>query len=231
MGRVVLDGSISDADLRLAIYRQVLSEEELAAAVDDADRIMRPLDDDYFDLLADRYSHLRQFAPSLLSAFNFRSSEIDQELVQAIDLVRRLNTTGRRKVPEDAPISFVPARWRSYVIDDEGRIDRRFYELCVLWELRAALRAGDVWVEGSRRYADPETYLIARSEWPEKRGEACRLIGAPEDGAERLQERQVELESILARLDRGFPQNDYVRLVGDDLTVAASPRRRSARKC
>jgi hypothetical protein len=74
MGRVVLDESISDADLRAAIYRQVLSEEDLAAAVDDADRIMRPLDDDYFDLLADRYSHLRQFAPSLLGAFSFRSS-------------------------------------------------------------------------------------------------------------------------------------------------------------
>ena len=29
-----------------------------------------------------------------------------------------------------------------------------------------ALRAGDVWVEGSRRYADPETYLIPRAEWP-----------------------------------------------------------------
>jgi hypothetical protein len=220
MGRVVLDPSISDADLRAAIYRQVLSEEELAAAIDDADRIMRPLDDDYFDLLADPYSHLRQFPPSLLSAFSFRSSDVDQELVQAIELVRRLNATGRRKVPEDAPIRFVPARWRTYVIDDDGRIDRRFYELCVLWELRAALRAGDVWVDGSRRYADPETYLISREEWPAKRAEACRLIGAPESGEERLQERQAELESILARLDRGFPQNDYVRLVGDDLTVA-----------
>jgi TnpA family transposase len=220
MGRVVLDPSISDADLRVAIYRQVLSEQELAAAVDDADRIMRPLDDDYFDLLADRYSHLRQFAPSLLSAFNFRSSDVDQELVAAIELVHQLNVSGRRKVPEDAPVSFVPARWRTYVIDDDGRIDRRFYELCVLWELRAALRAGDVWVEGSRRYADPDTYLIPRAEWPAKRTEACRLIGAPENGAERLRERQVELESILARLDRGFPKNDYVRLVGDDLTVA-----------
>ena len=88
MGRVVLDTSISDADLRAAIYRQVLPEEDLAAAVADADQIMRPLDDDYFDLLAERYSHLRQFVPSLLSAFTFRSSDLDQELVQAIELVR-----------------------------------------------------------------------------------------------------------------------------------------------
>ena len=95
MGRVVLDPSISDADLRKAIYRRVLSEEELAAAVDDADRIMRPLDDDYFDLLADRYGHLRQFTPSLLNALSFRSSVFDHELVQAVDLLRRLNEEHR----------------------------------------------------------------------------------------------------------------------------------------
>ena len=29
-------------------------------------------------------------------------------------------------------------------------------------ELRAALRAGDVWLESSRRYSDPETYLIPK---------------------------------------------------------------------
>jgi len=34
MGRVVLNSDIADADLRAAIYRQVLSEDELAAAVD-----------------------------------------------------------------------------------------------------------------------------------------------------------------------------------------------------
>jgi len=38
--------------------RHVLSDEELGVAVDDTDRIMRPLDDDYFDLLADRHGHL-----------------------------------------------------------------------------------------------------------------------------------------------------------------------------
>jgi hypothetical protein len=35
-----------------------------------------------------------------------------------------------------------------------------------------------------------------------------------------LQQRQAELEAIPARLDRGFPQNEYVRLVGDDLTIS-----------
>jgi alkanesulfonate monooxygenase SsuD/methylene tetrahydromethanopterin reductase-like flavin-dependent oxidoreductase (luciferase family) len=101
------------------------------------------------------------------------------------------------------------------VIDADGRIDRRYYELCTLWELRAAPRAGDVWVDGSRRYANPETYLISREHWPARRAEACRLTGTPEDRADRLRQRQAAIESSQDRLELGFPQNEYVRLVGD----------------
>ena len=35
-------------------------------------------------------------------------------------------------------------------------MDRRFYELCVLSELKNALRSGDIWVEGSRQFKDFE---------------------------------------------------------------------------
>ena len=37
-----------------------------------------------------------------------------------------------------------------------GGIDRRFYELCALSELKNALRSGDVWVPGSRQFKDFE---------------------------------------------------------------------------
>ena len=42
-----------------------------------------------------------------------------------------------------------------------GTIDRRYYELCVLSELRDRLRAGDVWVTGSRQYRSYEERLIS----------------------------------------------------------------------
>jgi hypothetical protein len=132
IGRVV-NTDVADADLRAAIFRQVLSENELAATVDDAERITRPLDDNYFDLLGERYSHLRQVAPALLDALSLRSSALDDDgLLDAIDLLRRLNQTGRRRVADSAATNFVPARWQSYVIDADGRIDRRYYELCAL---------------------------------------------------------------------------------------------------
>lgn len=45
------------------------------------------------------------------------------------------------------------------VVTDVGA-DRRHYELCVLAELKNVLRAGDIWVQGSRQFKDFEDYLV-----------------------------------------------------------------------
>jgi hypothetical protein len=66
------------------------------------------------------------------------------------------------------------------------------------------LRAGDAWLEGSRRYANPESYLIPPVRWPDLRPEVCALTQTSEDGAARLRERQAELEMLLRRLDDEF---------------------------
>ena len=57
-------------------------------------------------------------------------------------------------------MALVTDAWRRYIREPDGRISRRYYELCTLWHLRSALRAGNIWVEHSRRYANPDTYLI-----------------------------------------------------------------------
>jgi TnpA family transposase len=203
LGRLVLDPAVADQHLRAAIARR-LPLDKLRTAVEECDRLVRPLDDNYFDLLADRYGYLRQFTPALLAACTFRSTVADDPLLDAVALLRRLNEEERRGIPRDAPLGFVPPKWKPYVVSGRGRrrrIDRRYYELCALTELRSALRAGDVWLVGSRRYADPDSYLIAHERWPAMRAEACRLMQAPPDGAQRLHERQQELEDLLARFD------------------------------
>jgi hypothetical protein len=42
----------------------------------------------------------------------------------------------------------------------DAGIDRHYYEFCTLSELHNTLRAGDVWVSGSRQFKDFEDYLI-----------------------------------------------------------------------
>jgi TnpA family transposase len=218
LARIVLDPAVADEAVRTAIYAEV-PPLHLMAAVEEAVKLLRPLDDNYFDFVVQRYSYVRTFTPTLLAAFAFRSHQRNDPLLQAVALLTQLNQARRRKVPDDAPLAFVPPKWQPYVLEANGQIDRRYYELCVLWELRHALRAGDVWLLGSRRYADPETYLISHDRWPVLRAEACALMHVPEQGIERLAQRQQELEARLTALDQRLRHSSAVRIEQGDLVV------------
>ncbi len=80
-------------------------------------------------------------------------------MLDAIEVIRTLNADNSRKVPSDAPTAFIKKRWVKLVFSGEG-IDRRYYELCALSELKNSLRSGDMWVEGSRQFKDFDEYLV-----------------------------------------------------------------------
>lgn len=117
-------------------------------------------------------------------------------------LLQALNESGTCAVPQDAPTGFVSDAWWEYLLDAKGNLSRRYYELAVLWELRLALRSGDIYVEHARRYADPNTYLIPANIWPSQREEVIRLTHTPANGAERLREREAELRHLAERVER-----------------------------
>ena len=209
MARAVLDPAIGDPDLRSAIYQRI-TPAVLRRAAAESDRIVRPLDDSYFDFFETRYGYLRQFTPTFLETFAFHANHSAEPLLEAVELLQQLNLTHRRAVPPEAPTDFVTLKWRPYVVAPDGHIDRHYYELCTLWELRGALRAGNVWVPSSLRYANPDTYLIPKASWPALRPDICQQIRAPENGAVRLEERGRELTELLPRVNRLIARNGTV---------------------
>jgi hypothetical protein len=82
-----------------------------------------------------------------------RANAAGTDVLRAVELLRQINADHKRRVPDDAPLGFMTEKWRPYIVGSDGQISRRYWELCLLSALRDALRAGDVWVAGSRRYA------------------------------------------------------------------------------
>lgn len=97
-------------------------------------------------------------------------------LPAAVDTLAGLYVSGARKLPADVPVDFVPSRWVRQVFDDDGRPDRYGWEMCVLSELRNALRGANVWVENARRYQDPARYLIDDLQWQRLRQDQSLVI-------------------------------------------------------
>jgi hypothetical protein len=126
-------------------------------------------------------------------------------------VLRALNTTKRRKLPDEAPLDFVPDQWRRLVMPD-GQPDRPPYELCVLSTLREALRSGDIYLPQSRRSTAPETCLLPRVAWPHLREDVCQPLDLDPTGATRLSDRAQALKDLLPRVDRLLDQRAGIRI-------------------
>ncbi len=150
---------------------------------------LQPLPRDYGHLAAldASYGYLRQFTPQVLDAVTFAGGTAAGELLQAVQILAELNTTGARKVPVNTPVGFVPTRGRGYLDTamSEGNTSayRHYWELCVLLALRDGLRSGDVWVPGSRPPVRTADAPRRRTRGPARRAPRSALVVAPGDAA------------------------------------------------
>lgn len=221
LGQVLLDDDIEDPDVRSVSFERV-PKKVLQEAIEETQGLIRPRPDDAIDFFAKRYSYLRQFVPLFLQTLTLRAQGPDDTVLRAVEVIRDLDRMPtRRSVPKDAPLALVTDAWRPYIREPDGDISRRYYELCTLWHLRSALRSGSVWVEHSRRYADPDTYLISPAQWPERRPEVIRQTGTPSDGLKRLEEREAELEAYMGQVEKLLARKDsHVRVEDDELILS-----------
>lgn len=59
--------------------------------------------------------------------------------------------------------------------DEDGLINRHYYEMAALTELRNHIRSGDISVVGSRQHKDFDEYLVSKQEWVDARTSGIRL--------------------------------------------------------
>ncbi len=80
------------------------------------------------------------------------------------------------------------------MFNDKG-VDRRYYELCLLSELKGVLRSGDAWVQGSRQFKDFNTYLISPERYAQLKQNNELPLKVATDCDQYLHERLALLES------------------------------------
>ena len=108
-------------------------------------------------------NHNQRILLSLLSVLEFQSNNaVWQPFLSALDWIRAKLEDGCRFLQQkDVPIDgVITPKWRSSVIDGNGRVNRIIYELCVLTQLRERIRSKDVWIVGAKRYRNPDDNLL-----------------------------------------------------------------------
>lgn len=169
IGRALIKAKKKKLDA-LEVLESVIEWNSFVSSVEEAQEIARPADYDYLDLLQKRCYSLRKYTPTLLKVMEFQSTKANESLLQAVEIIRGMNESGKRKIPESSPVDFISKRWKKHLYEDDGTINRHYYEMAVLTELREHVRAGDVSIIGSRHYRDFEEYLLSEDTWNQTKG-------------------------------------------------------------
>jgi TnpA family transposase len=200
IGQALLEAKQAGTDPFAAI-ESVISWDAFTQSVTEAQRLSQPEDFDYLHRIGDRYSQIRRYAPALLEALRLKATPAARDILEGVETLKALNTDNTRKVPKDAPTSFVKKRWESLVFTATG-VDRRFYELCTLAELKNALRSGDIWVQGSRQFKDFDEYLLPALNFASLRRTGVLPLAVVTDCEPYLRDRLLLLEQQLEAVNR-----------------------------
>jgi TnpA family transposase len=206
IGQALLEAKQSGGDPFAAI-EAVMPWDTFAASVTEAQKLAQPESFDFLHRIGENYTTLRRYAPQFLDVLKLRAAPAAKGVLDAIDVLRDMNNDNARKVPADAPTAFIKPRWAKLVLTDDG-IDRRYYELCALSELKNALRSGDVWVQGSRQFKDFDEYLLPAEKFATLKLASELPLAVSTDCDQYLHDRLELLEQQLTTVNRMAAANN-----------------------
>jgi TnpA family transposase len=112
-----------------------------------ASKLTDTMADDPLNHVAEGHNRFRRYAPRMLRLLDIQAAPVAQPLLTAVQIVRGGNVIAR-------PVNFLRPRSKWHRLLNSRTDDARLWETAVLFHLRDAFRAGDVWLKSSRRYAD-----------------------------------------------------------------------------
>jgi hypothetical protein len=159
LGGVLIKARNAKADLETAVA-EAIGWDRLARSVVEAERLARPDKTDLPARAARAWPLLHRLGPLFLGAFRLRAVPAAAATLRAVEALRAVYESGGRHWPHSLPTAFLRQTWRE-AVREAGNAARRTWEAATLLALRDRLRAGDIWVEGSRQWRAVEDQLIS----------------------------------------------------------------------
>jgi TnpA family transposase len=219
LGQALLAAHANGSDLAAAITG-TLGWEALGTSVAVASGLVHPDRHDQFDELIGRQKSLRAIARLIFATFRFQSFRPTDQILTSIELLRTVYQGG--KLPKTLPLSFLTHKWRRRVRSG-GALDARAWEVAVLVHLRDRVRAGDIWVEGSRAWRIFEDYLLPRATFSVMRDEGRLGLAVPDSFEAWRAERTATLDARLKALAQAAATNTIPDATLTDQGLSVSP--------
>jgi TnpA family transposase len=160
------------------LWRQV-EEVKLRSSRKDLQEFKRLEERGYGDLLLNRYPSLRKYFADFIH-LPFAAKQGNEHLIQAIDLVRKLDVGALTRLPPTAPTTFVPKELRRALKDQDGKLNRNAWEMGLALAIKDALRSGDLYLPQSKQHVSFWDLTLSEPRWQEVRTSAFDALQQPQ---------------------------------------------------
>ena len=156
--------------------------------------------------------HYRRMIPIMLQSLEFHSNNsIYKPIIDALNLIKKnINLNFKYyDITDEIPIDGVVKPSQKDDNDNE-KINRINYEICVLKALRDKLRCKEIWVKSSKKYCNPDEDLP--KDFDDQKTNYYNALKQPMDGAAFVENIKLEMKKALDNLNKNIPNNSKVKI-------------------
>lgn len=199
-----------------------INPHEIAEAVNDCVQFERLERHGLLDKLHRKYPNFRRYFRSFVD-LPFAAEPGSEGILEALALLRQLNSGEVNALPLDVDTAFVPAAWKGNMQSTQSH-RRRTWEMGLALALKDALRSGDVFLPDSRRHVSFWHLCYDEPTWQQIRGTAFNTLSLPADGSAAVQALVREFHETAAHTEQGLTSNPFAQIEGGRLRLRREPR-------
>jgi TnpA family transposase len=223
IGTDLLDDQISDADLRKTIFKKI-KKYELKTQISESEPLLTGKFSHIFNLVISRFNYFRRFTPALIEHLQFEAeSKRSTVLLKAIDSLREMYDSSKRKLPLDAPIGFIPKKLMAIIMPDGINIDRRGWECALLTSIRDEIKSGNLSIKGGKRYSQFNDFFIPDDEWKKVRIDFYKRAKLPKNPKEVPAYLNKRLNVAYDKFLAHEPVNKYAKVENGSWVLSVDP--------
>ncbi len=213
----------------------------LIADVDDlvaiCDEHMAYAGRNHLPFLIQPYKAVRAQLLNCIEIVNPQSSSEDDTLNRMMKALQALRSTRHEIVPlsllglnAEEDFSWLSAAWRKLVISERAdgqvvAINRRYFELAVLYAIRDELKSGDLFIQHGERYDDYREQLVDDDTLSRELAQYGEVTGVETDPKVFTETLKTALLETAEAVDAEFPDNAYAEIVDGRLILKKPPAR------
>jgi TnpA family transposase len=157
---------------------EIVDEDKLRDSVADLYEFKYLSERGYADLLISHYPSLRKYFSDFIR-LPFEAEAGSEELIKAIEIIRRLDSRKSSGLPADAPVSFVPKELEPALKTKTGKLNRNAWEMGLALAIKENMRSGNLFIPKSKQYISFWKMLLEKRFWEKDKEQVYDRLKQP----------------------------------------------------